>query len=129
VQDKSSQSFILCYCGGVATKTKAFMQTKTQKKYRVCNFRPWSKNEARIDDAARLNLNVSEIINEAIETSFDAIVQKKAKELQDYLKARGGGSFQTGSALLATKAKRKWCEMQGLNLRPLPCEGNALPLS
>jgi len=23
----------------------------------------------------------------------------------------------------------KWCALQGLNLRPLPCEGNALPLS
>ena len=22
-----------------------------------------------------------------------------------------------------------WCALQGLNLRPLPCEGNALPLS
>jgi hypothetical protein len=24
---------------------------------------------------------------------------------------------------------RKWCALQGLNLRPLPCEGSALPLS
>jgi hypothetical protein len=23
----------------------------------------------------------------------------------------------------------EWCALQGLNLRPLPCEGNALPLS
>src|SRR5437763_1868209 len=23
----------------------------------------------------------------------------------------------------------KWCALQDLNLRPLPCEGNALPLS
>ena len=25
--------------------------------------------------------------------------------------------------------EEKWCALQGLNLRPLPCEGNALPLS
>jgi len=24
---------------------------------------------------------------------------------------------------------KKWCALQGLNLRPLPCEGSALPLS
>jgi len=25
--------------------------------------------------------------------------------------------------------RREWWAMQGLNLRPLPCEGSALPLS
>ena len=29
----------------------------------------------------------------------------------------------------AGKCTGKWWALQGLNLRPLPCEGNALPLS
>ena len=33
------------------------------------------------------------------------------------------------SAKGAFRAEKKWCALQGLNLRPLPCEGNALPLS
>ena len=39
--------------------------------------------------------------------------------------------FQIQIVLLGIRAGSglKWCALQDLNLRPLPCEGNALPLS
>jgi Nucleotidyl transferase len=32
-------------------------------------------------------------------------------------------------AFAASHYRKKWCAVQGLNLRPLACEANALPLS
>ena len=40
----------------------------------------------------------------------------------------GEKSFPVTSGHLGSKVG-EWCALQGLNLRPLPCEGNALPLS
>jgi hypothetical protein len=39
------------------------------------------------------------------------------------------GCTQYGTAVKTLKALFGWCALQGLNLRPLPCEGSALPLS
>ncbi len=33
------------------------------------------------------------------------------------------------TAINCVSSDKKWCAVQGSNLRPLPCEGSALPLS
>jgi hypothetical protein len=44
------------------------------------------------------------------------------------LKTKGGKSL-SGAAWRVLCRIEKWCAVQGLNLRPLACEANALPLS
>jgi len=41
---------------------------------------------------------------------------------------KGGKSLSDAAWRVLSKIE-KWCALQGLNLRPLPCEGSALPLS
>jgi hypothetical protein len=43
----------------------------------------------------------------------------------------GEGGASNGATARAGRVPviREWCAVQGSNLRPLPCEGNALPLS
>ena len=41
---------------------------------------------------------------------------------------KGDKSFSGATCRILTKIE-KWCALQVSNLRPLPCEGNALPLS
>lgn len=46
--------------------------------------------------------------------------------------ARDAGTAQQWTGVRTVRIKmvrREWWAMQGLNLRPLPCEGSALPLS
>ena len=40
-----------------------------------------------------------------------------------------GGKSLSGAAWRVLSRIERWCALQGLNLRPLPCEGSALPLS
>ncbi len=48
-------------------------------------FRPWPKNQERLELAEKLNLNVSELINETLERSFKAVLEGKAKQLREAL--------------------------------------------
>ena len=43
---------------------------------------PWPENEQRLALASRLGLNVSEILNEALEQRFDDILKIKASTLE-----------------------------------------------
>ena len=48
--------------------------------------------------------------------------------VMDEKKARGS-CVKPWSLLGENSSRVKWCALQVSNLRPLPCEGNALPLS
>lgn len=86
MQAKTLQIFTSCYCGPVMKQNTERTPKSQPKKYRVCNFRPSPKNEERIDAAMELNLNVSEIINEALEREFDSLLREKANKIQARLK-------------------------------------------
>ena len=51
----------------------------------------------------------------------------------DHLRVALFGAFlcrnRVGDGRNPVFSGKKWCALQDLNLRPLPCEGNALPLS
>ena len=58
------------------------MEKNTQR-----NFRPWPKNQKRLELASNLGLNVSEIINEVIDAKFDDVLKQKSKKIQAALQA------------------------------------------
>ena len=62
------------------------MSETTQKKYRVCNFRPTPENAKRLDIAAELNLNVSQIVNETFAKAFDSVMAEKVAQLENSMK-------------------------------------------
>lgn len=49
------------------------------------SFRPTPENQERLEFAERLDLNVSELINEALQRSAKEIIEKKAKKLREAL--------------------------------------------
>jgi hypothetical protein len=49
------------------------------------NFRPWPENEKRLEQAAKLGFNISELINEVLKRSLDAALKEKTKSLQQVL--------------------------------------------
>ena len=64
-----------------------------QKRYKMRNFRPTPKNEERMALAASLGLNVSAMINEALDERFEVILRQKSKERHEAFErvVRGGG--------------------------------------
>ena len=48
-------------------------------------FRPWPENQERLDLADKLGINVSELINEALEKAAKPIIEAKAKKLREAL--------------------------------------------
>lgn len=60
-------------------------------------------------------------------TGADATLLLQAERMASYaLLAETAKALETGQVV---KSEEKWWAMQGLNLRPHPCEGCALPLS
>ena len=49
-------------------------------------FRPTAKNQERLEFAEKLDLNVSELINEALQMSFKQIIETKARKLREALR-------------------------------------------
>ena len=49
------------------------------------NFRPWPKNQERLDLADKLGINVSELINEALEKTAKKIIEERTKTLREAL--------------------------------------------
>ena len=77
------------------TKTKI----ETDKKVYQRNFRPSPKNQSRIEIAERLGFNVSELINEALETAMDKVLQDKSRKLQKEMERAKG--FEPSTFTLA----------------------------
>lgn len=48
-------------------------------------FRPWPQNQERLEIADRLGINVSELINEALERAARKIIEEKTKRLREAL--------------------------------------------
>lgn len=48
-------------------------------------FRPWPENQERLEIADKLGLNVSELINEALERSAKKLIEEKTKKLREAL--------------------------------------------
>lgn len=49
------------------------------------NFRPWPMNQERLDLADRLGINVSDVINEALDKQAKKIIEEKTKSLREAL--------------------------------------------
>jgi hypothetical protein len=58
-----------------------------KKQYKYRSFVPWPENEKRLEKAQTLGLNMSEILNEALEQRFDDILKQKSKRIQAALVA------------------------------------------
>lgn len=54
-----------------------------EKAYR--SFRPTPENQERLELADKLGMNVSELINEALEKAAKQIIEAKAKKLREAL--------------------------------------------
>lgn len=54
-------------------------------KYKSTTFRPWPENAKRLELAGKIGLNVSELLNEAIEETFDSLLKKKSRKIQEAL--------------------------------------------
>lgn len=50
-------------------------------------FRPTPENQERLEYAEKLDLNVSELINEALADSVKKIIERKVKKLREALSA------------------------------------------
>ena len=48
-------------------------------------FKPWPENQERLEIAKKLGLNVSELINEALERSAKKLIEEKTKALREAL--------------------------------------------
>lgn len=48
-------------------------------------FVPWPENRERLEIASKLGLNVSELINEALEASAKKIIEAKTRKLREAL--------------------------------------------
>jgi len=49
------------------------------------SFRPWPENQERLEIADKLGLNVSELINEALERTAKKLIEEKTKQLREAL--------------------------------------------
>ena len=74
--------FYVYYCKTMLMKTRS------------TTFRTWPNNQKRLEVASQLGLNVSELINEVLESRFDAVLQEKSKKIQSALKMVRGGGFE-----------------------------------
>lgn len=48
-------------------------------------FRPWPKNQERLELADKLGINVSELINEALDKAGRKIIEEKTSKLREAL--------------------------------------------
>jgi post-segregation antitoxin (ccd killing protein) len=48
-------------------------------------FRPWPENQERLELAEKLGINVSELINEALNRAGRKIIKEKTKQLREAL--------------------------------------------
>jgi hypothetical protein len=53
-----------------------------EKKYRPVSFQPWPENERRLELAGEIGLHVSELLNEAVKSTFDDLLKKKSRKIQ-----------------------------------------------
>ena len=54
-------------------------------KHKTRTFRPWPENMKRLELAEQIGLNVSELLNEAVDTTFDTLLKKKSAKIQQAL--------------------------------------------
>lgn len=52
---------------------------------KTMGFKPWPANQERLEIAKKLGLNVSELINEALERSAKKLIEEKTKALREAL--------------------------------------------
>ena len=69
-------------------------ETVTTKRKQMRSFQAWDENEKRLAIASRVGINVSEIINEALQKSLEGVLKAKFDELQNELKMVRGGGFE-----------------------------------
>jgi hypothetical protein len=50
-------------------------------------FRPWPENQERLEFAEKLDLNVSEIINEILKERLRPVLEQKTRQLREALSA------------------------------------------
>jgi post-segregation antitoxin (ccd killing protein) len=55
----------------------------TDKRTPPRNFRPWPSNQERLALAERLGLNVSELINEVLDTNIARHLEEKARRIRE----------------------------------------------
>jgi hypothetical protein len=71
------------------------MNTKTTDKPKrkpLRAFQAWPENEQRLAAAARLRINISELVNEALSAKLDSLLNKRMKAIQREIKmVRGAG--------------------------------------
>lgn len=48
-------------------------------------FKPWAENQERLEIAKKMGINVSDVINEALEQCAKQIIEGKAKQLREAL--------------------------------------------
>jgi hypothetical protein len=70
----------------------------------------------------------SQISGAAGQTVAQPVAEKQSLECVKAIENKGEKSL-SGAAWQILSKIEKWCALQVSNLRPLPCEGNALPLS
>ena len=49
------------------------------------NFKPWPQNQERLEFAENLGINVSELINEALDRVSRKIIEEKTRKLREAL--------------------------------------------
>jgi hypothetical protein len=59
----------------------------SEKLYVQRTFRPWPKNQERLSFAEKIDLNVSELINEVLEANLKKHLELKTKKLREELSA------------------------------------------
>jgi post-segregation antitoxin (ccd killing protein) len=52
---------------------------------RARSFKPWPENQERLELADKLGINVSELINEALQRAARKIMEEKTKQLREAL--------------------------------------------
>ncbi len=55
------------------------------KKGRPRTFRPWPENDARLAFAERLDLNVSELVNEVLKQHLKPALEQKARKIRELM--------------------------------------------
>ena len=73
------------------------MNTKTTAPYKrkpLRAFQAWPENEKRLAIASQLGINISELINEALQANLEKALQVKMKKMETALKMVRGGGFE-----------------------------------
>ena len=59
-----------------------------EKKLVPRTFRPWTKNQERLEIADKIGLNVSELINEVLDKHLKPEMERKATKIREALTAQ-----------------------------------------